>query len=179
MTGDPQKFAELSAQTIPVLILALLADPTGRKNAGRAGLLLFALVAGVAGEVVALLSVRSGSAAWGDVIIGSAMAIMTFAILKPHFIQYYATWLSPLPGHWRYAVKALFIGIYFYGYIGFLVFFTTDRTQRVAIAGFIIGVGTFLARVVYEFRRIKQCSREAIVGKPQQSLAGANASGRD
>lgn len=88
MEEKSQAFVDAAAQIIPVLVLALLADPVNRRTRpGHSGLILSALLAGVLGEFVALLGVVLGTDAGANKFIGACMAVLAVAILYPHATQ--------------------------------------------------------------------------------------------
>ncbi|WP_457256524.1 hypothetical protein [Pedococcus sp. P5_B7] len=85
MEEKSQAFVDAATQIIPVLVLALLADPVNRRTRpGHSGLILSALLAGVLGEFVALLGVALGTDAGANKFIGACMAVLAVAILYPH-----------------------------------------------------------------------------------------------
>ena len=89
--GSQQDFVVLTAQIIPVLILALVADPVARKKkrGNSSIMLLVALTAGVIGEAVALVSIYVGGEDWGIQVIGICLTVLAFAILRPHALVYW------------------------------------------------------------------------------------------
>lgn len=108
MTGNPQAFVEASAQIIPVLVLALLADPVNRTaRVGQSGLILLALGAGIIGEGLALTAVVLGTDANINVIIVSSMIVLGTAILIPHVAIHFPNATSRIPMRVRIVLRSV------------------------------------------------------------------------
>jgi hypothetical protein len=109
MAERQQAFVEATAQIIPVLVLALLADPAGRTaRAGHSGLILFALIAGLFGESIALLAVAIGTDKATNWLIVISMLVLSLAIIAPHATQHWGNVVKNVPRRWRYVMQQVF-----------------------------------------------------------------------
>ncbi|MBC9822844.1 hypothetical protein [Terrabacter sp. MAHUQ-38] len=111
--GNPEAFAEAAAQIIPVLVLALLADPVNRgAHIGQSGLILVALFAGVTGEVVALTGVVSGTDRDANALISVSMWVLAVAILAPHVSLHFRNAVSRVPVKIRILGRAVYAPLF-------------------------------------------------------------------
>lgn len=105
MQGNQQAFMEAASQIIPVLVLALLADR--RNEPGRSPIVLIALLAGVAGEFMALRAVGSGTDNIANIIVSVAMGTLGLAILLPYLPDYVKDTIQFIPPIWRYGLARI------------------------------------------------------------------------
>lgn len=109
MAGDQQSYMAAAAQIVPVLVLALLADPTQKRDkAGRSTVVLAALGAGVVGEGFALGAIGQGTTPTANLVVTSSMVFISFAIILPHAKLHTATLTGRIPPFWRYAINRIF-----------------------------------------------------------------------
>jgi hypothetical protein len=163
MAGNPQTFVEAAAQIIPVLVLAMVADPVNReRRVGQSGLILLALIAGVSGEVLALLAVDVGTEHWVNVAVSWSLAILAFAIIWPHGTAHWKRFLSPLPPRWRVAIRGGLFAVYIWGYALYLGLNLFPPGGRLfLVVTWAIGMGVAVWRLVAGFRGLKKVEIES------------------
>lgn len=87
------RFLEAAVQIIPVLILALIADPSGRDSSkeGNATLVFVALIMGLLGEAFGLSALMADAPdRWGVQLVYFALLVLALAIVWPHGLRLYA-----------------------------------------------------------------------------------------
>ena len=148
--GSQQDFVVTTAQIIPVLILALVADPVARKKkrGNSSIMLLVALTAGVIGEAVALVSIYVGGEDWGIQVIGICLTVLAFAILRPHALVY---WTRLVARYRLSSTRQALAQVLLLPYLGYMTWYNAvNDTQYHARAWFfgslfaIIVVGVFI-----------------------------------
>lgn len=107
----------VAAQIIPVMILALLADPLTKDDrpTGRtvnSVHILVALVAGLIGETAALREMVSGTTSGASVLIATCMFVIAYVILRPHIWQHFGAVFMSIPRKVRYALEPLAMGVF-------------------------------------------------------------------
>lgn len=106
--ANSQAFVEAAAQIIPVLVLALLADPVNRKaRVGQSGLVLVALMAGIVGEVVALTALTTGTDRNANGLVALTMWVLAAAIMVPHVSAHSNNLVSRVPLSVRIISRAI------------------------------------------------------------------------